>query len=164
MAIIRINMVFARSCVKFVDPSTMTNQMEKITTTMCMLEKVFPPPLFNVMFHLPIHLVQQLIVCGPLPARWMYPVERYLKTFKGNIRQCVQPEGSMARGCIMDDALGFCTQYMQNCSVTACCVWDDTKEPSMNDKILKGNGIRRVLTTKLKIHDSCICDNNVEIL
>ena len=112
---------------------------------MCMLEKVFPLSFFDVMSHLQIHLVHQLIVCGPVHTRWMYPVERYLKTLKGYVRQRAQPEGSMARGYSMEEAIGFCTKYMQNWSVTARRVWDDTKKPSMNEELLEGKERRRVL-------------------
>lgn len=53
-------------CAKSLDPSTMTDLIEETTTTMCMLERVFPPSFFDVMSHLPIHLAQQMIVCGPV--------------------------------------------------------------------------------------------------
>lgn len=79
----------------------MEDLMEETVVTMCMLEKVFPPAFFDVMSHLPIHLVQQLDICGPVHTRWMYPIERYMKILKGYVRQRAQPEGSMARGYIM---------------------------------------------------------------
>jgi hypothetical protein len=56
-AIIRICRVFTLFCAKFVDPSTISELMEETIVTMCMLKKVFPPSFFDVMFHLPIHLV-----------------------------------------------------------------------------------------------------------
>ena len=70
----------------------------------------------------------------------------------------------MARGYIMDEALGFCTEYMQNCDVTARRVWDDTEEPSMNSELLEGKGRHRVLTGDLQrwIHEFVI--NNADIL
>jgi hypothetical protein len=56
-AIIRTSRIFVRLCAKSVDPSTMEDLMEETAFTMCMLEKVFPPTFFDVMSHLPIHLV-----------------------------------------------------------------------------------------------------------
>lgn len=41
-------------------------------------------------------------------------------------------------------------KYMQNCSVTARRVCDDTKEPCMNEELLEGKGRRCVLTTYLQ--------------
>ena len=108
--------------------------------------------------------MQQLDICGPVHTRWMYPVERYMKTLKGYVRQRAQPEGSMARGYIMEEALGFCTEYMQNCTVTSRRVWDDKEEPSTNDEVLQGKGRRRVLSPQLQqwIHEFVL--NNAEIL
>ena len=162
--ITRISRVFQRLCAKSVDPSTMETLMEETTVTMCMMEKVFPPSFFDVMTHLPIHLLEQLAICGPVHTRWMYPVERYLKTLKGYVRQRAQPEGSMARGYVMEEAFGFCTEYMQNCTMTTRRVWDDKEEPSMNDEVLQGKGRRRMLSLELQqwIHEFVI--NNAVIL
>jgi hypothetical protein len=107
MAIIRVCRVFGRLCVKSIDPSTMIALYEETTLTTCLLERVFPPSFFDVIFHLPVHLIHQLYICRPVHTRWMYPMERYLKTLNGFVRQRAQPEGSMAKGYIMDEALGF---------------------------------------------------------
>jgi hypothetical protein len=60
-------------CAKSIDPSTIPELTKETAVTMCMLEKVFLPSFFDVMSHLPIHLVQQLDICGPVHTRWMYP-------------------------------------------------------------------------------------------
>jgi hypothetical protein len=44
--------------------------------------------------------------------RWMYLMEHYLKTLKGYVWQRAQPEGSMAQVYIINEALGFYTEYM----------------------------------------------------
>ena len=44
----------------------MTKLLEETMTTMSMLVKIFPPSFFDVMSHMPIHLVQHLIVFGPI--------------------------------------------------------------------------------------------------
>jgi hypothetical protein len=113
MTIMRVSRIFGKLCAKVVDPSTISELFQETAVTMCMVEKVFPPSFFDIMTHLPVHLVQQLDICGLVHMRWMYPMERYLKTFKGYVRQQAQPKGSMAQGYIMDEALGFCTEYMQ---------------------------------------------------
>ena len=56
----------------------------------------------------------------------------------------------MARGYIVDEALGFCTEYMQECSITQQRVWDDKEDPTMNDEILEGKGRKRTLTAELR--------------
>ncbi|WMV09410.1 hypothetical protein MTR67_002795 [Solanum verrucosum] len=49
----------------------------QIPTTLCKLEKVFPPSFFDVMVHLPVHLATEVKIAGPIHYRWMYPVERW---------------------------------------------------------------------------------------
>ena len=67
---------------KSVDFSSMTDLFYETAVTMCMLENVLPPAFFDVMSHLPVHLVQQLHICGLVHTRWIYPMQRYLKTLK----------------------------------------------------------------------------------
>ena len=89
----------------------------------------------------------------------MYPVEQYLKTLKGYVRQRAQSVGY-----IINQALGFCMEYMQKCPLTARHVWDDEEDPRMNDEFLEGKGRWRILTVELEqwIHDFVL--NNAEIL
>jgi len=75
-----------------------------------MLEE-FPPTFLNVMAHLPV--VKQLFLCGPVHCRWMYPIERYMKTLKDYVRTYAHLEGIIAEGYRMDDTFGFCTKYMK---------------------------------------------------
>ena len=63
---------------------------------MCMFEKEMPPAFFDIMSHLPYHLVEEVFLCGPVHTRWMYPFERYFKSVKGFVRNLAKPEGSIA--------------------------------------------------------------------
>ena len=40
------------------------------------LEKILPPGFFDVMEHLPVHLVHEARLGGPVQYRWMYPFGR----------------------------------------------------------------------------------------
>lgn len=155
VAIMRLSRVFVRLCAKSVDPSSMEQLLEYTAETLCMLEMVFPPSFFDVMSHLPIHLVQQLDICGPVHTRWMYPIERYLKRLKGYVRQRAKPEGSMARGYTIEEALGFCTEYMQDCELTRRRTWDDEEEVGAKSEVVEGTGRYRLLTSELRarIHE-----------
>lgn len=89
------------------------NQMEKnISITLCKLEQIFPPSFFTVMVHLSVHLATEAKVAGPVHYRWMYPIERYLKTLKGYVRNKSQPEGSIAEQYIAEECLIFCSRYL----------------------------------------------------
>jgi hypothetical protein len=45
----------------------------------------------------------------------------------------------MATGYAIEEALGFCTEYIQDVKSTRGRVWDDKEEPIMHDEILEGN-------------------------
>lgn len=64
------------------------------------------------MVHLPIHLVSQIMLTGPVPCIWMYPLERYLCELKSQVRNRSKPEGSIAEGYLAKECLLFCTRYL----------------------------------------------------
>jgi hypothetical protein len=82
-------------------------------------------------------------------------MEQYLKRLKGYIRQQAQPEESITKGYIMDEELGFCMEYMQECNLKHQRILDDKEEPAMNSKGLEGKDRHRLLSAKLRawIHE-----------
>ncbi len=69
------------------------------------------------MTHLLYHLVDVLDLCGPVAIRWMYPIERYMKTLKTYVRNMARPKGSMAERYIRDECFDFITEYLQRFEV-----------------------------------------------
>jgi hypothetical protein len=112
MAIIWLSHVFKKLCVKVVDPMTMEDLKQDVALTLVLLEHEFPPSLFDIMTHLIVHLVEELELCGLVHTRWMYPIERYLKTLKGFVKNKARPKSSMEEGYALEEALGFCTKYL----------------------------------------------------
>jgi hypothetical protein len=55
------------------------------------------------MMHLPVHLAEEAKFCGAVCYRWMYPIERYLRTLKGYVRNKAHPKGSIAEGYILEE-------------------------------------------------------------
>jgi len=143
LAIIKICRVFQKLCEKEVLEAAHDELMENVILATCMLEKEFPPTFLNIMTHLPVHLVQQLFICGPVHCRWMYPIERYMKTLKDHVRTFAHPEGSIAEGYRMEEALGFCTEYMKQYRGTTHRVWDAEEDVTMNDEVLRSNEQRK---------------------
>jgi hypothetical protein len=64
------------------------------------------------MTHLLCDLEDELDICGPIATRWMYPIERYMKTLKLYVRKMARPKASMAKGYIQDECLSFITKYL----------------------------------------------------
>ena len=64
------------------------------------------------MMHLHVHLAEEAKLGGPVYYRWMYPVERYLRTAKGYVRNNAHPEGSIAKGYILEECLTFCSRFL----------------------------------------------------
>jgi len=122
--------------------------------TMCMMEMEMPP-FFDIMSHLPNHLVEELFICSPIHTGWMYPYEHYFKTLKGYVRNYAKPEGSIAQGYQIEQALGFVTKYMAKYKITSQKIWDDVEEPTMVDEILEGKGKLNMLTEedRKNMHD-----------
>ena len=72
----------------------------------------FPPSFFDIMVHLIVHLVREIKICGHVFLRWMYPIERCMKIFKGYVKNPYRPEASIIERYITKEAIEFCTMYM----------------------------------------------------
>ena len=119
MAIMRSCRVFRRICCKVWDLAQTDNLREDVAITMCLMEISFPPNFFDIMSHLPIHLVQELFVLGPVQVCWMYLVERTMMTLKNHVTNRARLEASIAHGYLLDETMGFATSYMHE-SHTYC--------------------------------------------
>jgi hypothetical protein len=86
MLVMRMCKVFRRICTKVYNPAEYKSMKVYVAESMALLEMEFPPSFFDIMTHLPYHLVDELYLCGPIATRWMYPIERYMKTLKGYVR------------------------------------------------------------------------------
>ena len=97
-----------------------------------------------------MHLVEKLYIYGPVHIRWMYPMERYLKTLNGYVQSRANPEANIAQGYVIDEVFGFCTAYMQISLITNPRVWHDREDPTRNDEILEGVGRPKILMFELR--------------
>lgn len=143
--IIRLSVLFQKICAKVVVPGEIPWLKEYAAETLCILEAWFPPSFWDIMSHLVIHLVDELAICGPVACRWMYPMERYMGVLKKYVRNRSLPEGSMAEGYIVEEALGLCTEFLQGFQHTRTRVWDAEEEPGISGVELEGHGSARRL-------------------
>ncbi|XP_074376647.1 uncharacterized protein LOC141718165 [Apium graveolens] len=103
-------------CSKVIDVDKLENMQSQLVETLCQLEKHFPPSFFDVMIHLSIHLVREVKLCGPIFLRWMYPFERYMKAFKGYVRNPAHPEGCIAEAYVAEEAVE-CLVYFEEATI-----------------------------------------------
>ncbi|KAH7835951.1 hypothetical protein Vadar_031397 [Vaccinium darrowii] len=101
---------FRQLCSKVLKVDELDDLQSRIVLTLCELEKIFPPSFFDIMEHLPIHLVEEAKIGGPVRYRWMYYVERYLMTLKSYVRNRARPEGSIAEGYFVEECMTFCSR------------------------------------------------------
>ena len=65
-----------------------------------------------------------------------------MKVLKKIVRTREKSEGSMSEGYSMQEAMGFCTEYMKDFKNVNQCVWDDDEDERVVGEVLEGNGCR----------------------
>jgi len=94
----------------------------------------------------------------------MYPIEQYLKILKGFVQNKARPKGSMVKGYALEEALGFCTKYIQGFTTTKERVWDDKEDPNMIDEMFEGNGRLQIMIANLRNMAHSFVLQNVELM
>jgi hypothetical protein len=140
LEIIRLGLILKRMSLHVLDPLNFVSLRQEVVEVLCLLEREFPPTIFNISMHLLIHIEYELEHCGPVRMRWMYPIERYMKVLKKIVRTREKPEGSMSEGYSMQEVVGFCTEYMKDFKSVNRCVWDDDEDERVAGEVLEGNG------------------------
>nr|AAM08850.1 Putative tnp2 transposase [Oryza sativa Japonica Group] len=82
--------------------------------TQCQLEMCFPPSFFDMMEHLIVHIVPQMVALGPLYLHQMWSYERYMAVLKGYVRNRAHPEGSMVEGYSTGEVVECCIDYLKD--------------------------------------------------
>ncbi|XP_070048539.1 uncharacterized protein [Nicotiana tomentosiformis] len=76
--------------------------------------KCFPCGFFNVMEHLPVHLIREARLGGPVQCRWMYPFERTIGKCKRTVKQKSKIEGSICEAYLVKETSHFCSYYFEH--------------------------------------------------
>ncbi|XP_025622948.1 uncharacterized protein [Arachis hypogaea] len=111
--LIELSSFFQQLCSKSLSLIELEKLQPRIILTLCHLEMLFPPSFFTIMVHLTCHLVDEAKLGGPVHYRWMYPIERYLGHLKSYVRNKAKSEGSIAEGYVAEEALTFCSRYLE---------------------------------------------------
>ena len=63
----------------------------------CLVEETFPRTILTSQLHLIVHLVDEIALCDTVHARWMFFLERFMKTLKDFVRQVQGPKEAWPR-------------------------------------------------------------------
>jgi hypothetical protein len=144
--IIRLSKCFQKICMKVVNPNDIPSLKVYVAKTLSMLEMWFPPGFFNIMTHLLIHLVEDLDVCGPVGARWCYPIERFMAILKHYVHNKAKSKGCMAMGYMYNEAFGVCTEYFLLYKHTQRRMWDLEEELANVGEVFQGRPKTKTLS------------------
>jgi hypothetical protein len=72
----------------------------------------FPPAFFDVMVHLLIHIMDDIVHLGPPFLHSMMAFERMNGVIKGYVYNRAHPDGSIAQGFLTEECISFCTNYL----------------------------------------------------
>jgi hypothetical protein len=85
---------------------------EEIVVIICELEIYFLPAFFDIMVHLLVHVVEDIVQLGPPFLRSMMPLERMNGHIKGYVHNRSRQDGSIAKGFLTEECISFCTNYL----------------------------------------------------
>jgi hypothetical protein len=85
---------------------------EEIVVILCELEMYFPPAFFDIMVHMLVHVMEDIVQLGPTFLHSMIPFERINGVIKGYVRNRSCPDGSIAMGFLTEECISFCTNYL----------------------------------------------------
>ena len=66
---------------KEIDKSSLSNVRTMTVEAVCLIEEAFPRSILTSQLHVVVHLIDEIALCGVVPTRWMFFLERFLKTF-----------------------------------------------------------------------------------
>jgi hypothetical protein len=118
-----------------------------VAITFSLLEKEFPPSFFDIMTHLLLHVVGELVLCGPVNNRQMYPMEQMMKVLKDYVHSMAQFERSIIKTYMLEEKLRFLIEYLQEFEHVSIRVWDVKERVSR--EVFKGAPTKVVLNSIL---------------
>ena len=92
---------------KVIDPEIIPRLRSDVVQCLVSFELVFPPSFFNIMTHVLVHLVNEIVILGPVFQHNMFPFERFMGVLKKYVRNRARPEGSISMGHQTEESSGF---------------------------------------------------------
>jgi len=77
---------------KAINQDELATLQNDIVQCLISFELVFLPSFFDIMTHLLVHLVKEIIILGPMFLHTMFPFERFMGVLKKYVHSRSQPE------------------------------------------------------------------------
>lgn len=124
----------------------------------CAIEDAFPRSILVSQVHILLHLIDEVAICGVVHSRWMFFLERFLKTLKDFVRLRAQPEASMAEGWIVQEAFVYVSQYLYTIDPTLPRLWTEEEDPKMHSNVPSGKGALFVMDREFQaiVNNHCL--------
>lgn len=137
--------------------SARLNSLEAVA----MVEKHFPSSVLTIQMHLLVHIVEEVRVAGTVHSRWMFFLERFMKTLKGFVRQRARPEGSMAMGWLVQESLVHITEFLVTVDPDMPRLWSQDEDDRMLGEEPQGKGKVRTMDVPMheKVNKFCILNS-----
>jgi len=97
---------------KAINPDELATLQNDVTQCLVSFESVFPPSFFDIMTHLLVHLVKEILILGPVFLHTMFPFERFMGVLKKYVHSHSRPEGSIAHGYGTEEVVEFYVDFI----------------------------------------------------
>ena len=134
---------------------------EDAIQAVCLLEDHFPMSILNIQVHLLVHLVDEVQLARTVHARWMFFLERFMKTLKGFVRQKARPEGSMVEGWLVQESCVFISGYLAHKNNSMSHLWSTKDDDRLVDKVPQANGVAKWFdeAMRTKVNNYCMINS-----
>ena len=143
---------------KEIQTTSIDSTRKNVVELVCMIEKYLPPSMLTIQVHLLVHVVDEIEMAGTVHCRWMFFLERFMKTLKGFVRQKARPEGSMAEGWIVQESLVYIAEWIAEFDKESPMLWRLGEDERLTTDVAHGGGSSKRMDTTLeeKINRFCM--------
>ena len=111
--------------------------------------------------HLLVYLIDEITICGVVHSRWMFFLERFLKTLKDFVRQKAQPEASMAESWIVQEDFVYVSQYLFTLDPCLPRLWSEDDDPKKHSHVPSGKVALLIMDREFRaiVNNHCILND-----
>lgn len=149
---------------KEIDKSSLSNARTMAVEAVCLIEEAFPRSILSSQLHVVVHLIDEIAICGVVHSRWMFFLERFLKTLKGFVRQRARPEGSMAEGWLVQESFVYMSEYLCRIDPSMPRLWSMEVDERLISHVPQGKGKPGRMDQNMLQKINSFCIRNAHIM